>query len=210
MPVDPLLFGLFVIATVGFIFTPGPIVSLVIAETLRDGPKHGLAVVAAATLVSLIYLTVNFFGFASIAALPDTILDGVRYAGAAYLYFLAYQAISKPVSSPNDISVDLPPPAAPAMASFKKSLLISFTSPKTILFFAAFFPQFIVDDLPLTPQLLTLSVTFLSVAFVMDMGWVLTAAKAKKLLTQKNKLALANKISGGVLAAGATLLLMIN
>lgn len=210
MPIDPLLYGLFIAATAGFIFTPGPIVSLIVAETLRDGPRHGIAVVLGATAVSIIYLAINFFGFASIAALPEAFLDAIRYVGAGYLYFLAYQAVTRKVTVTGENGIELPPRAAPALASFSKSFLVCLTSPKTILFFAAFFPQFVSEDLPLTPQLLVLSVTFLLVAAMMDTGWVLVAAKAKKFLTERDKLSVANKISGGVLAAGATLLLFIN
>ncbi|MBO6503596.1 MAG: LysE family translocator [Kordiimonadaceae bacterium] len=207
MTIDPTLWLLFVAATVGFIFTPGPIVSLIVAESLRDGPKHGVAVVAGATLVSLIYLAINYFGFAAVAELPTHVLTGIRYAGVLYLLYLSVQAFLKPV----DIGhTDLPPAAAPLWMSFSKSALICFTSPKTILFFAAFFPQFVSSDLPVKPQLLVLSATFLTVAAVLDMTWVLIAAKAKKWLTQKNKLSLANKIAGSVLAAGAITLLLIN
>lgn len=209
MPVDPVLFGLFIAATAGFIFSPGPIVSLVVAETLRDGPKHGVAVVVGATTASFIYLTINLFGFAGIAALPNIILDSIRYAGALYLYFLAYQAFTKSIETSNT-NGNLPPPTSPLYTSYAKAVVICATSPKTILFFAAFFPQFISESLPITPQLITLSVTFLIIAFLMDMGWVFTATKAKNFLTQKDKLSVANKISGGVLAAGATLLLLIN
>lgn len=207
MTIDPTLWLLFVAATVGFIFTPGPIVSLIVAESLRDGPKHGLAVVAGATLVSLIYLGINYFGFAAVAELPTAVLTGIRYVGVLYLIYLSVQAFLKPV----DIgSTDLPPAAAPLWISFSKSAVICFTSPKTILFFAAFFPQFVSNDLPVKPQLLALSATFLTVAAMLDMTWVLIAAKAKKLLTQKNKLSIANKIAGSVLAAGAITLLLVN
>ena len=205
--IDLTLWLLFIAATVGFIFTPGPIVSLVVAETLRDGPKHGLAVVAGATLVSMSYLAINFFGFSAIANLPSEVLKGIRYAGAGYLIYLAIQAFTKPVQVGNP---DLPPVAAPLWISFSKSAAICFTSPKTILFFAAFFPQFVNADMPAEPQLLVLSATFLVVAAMLDMTWVLIAAKAKKWLTQKNKLTMANKIAGSVLATGAIVLLVIN
>lgn len=210
MPIDPLLLGLFVATTAGFIITPGPIVSLIIAETLRDGPRHGIAVVLGATVVSLLYLSVNLFGFASIAALPQSVLDGIRYAGALYLLYLAWQALTRPIVVPRADAMDLPPHAAPAIKSFQKSFLICLTSPKTILFFAAFFPQFVDKALPITPQLVILSVTFLTVAALMDSCWVLVAAKAKKALEQRNNVRAANRISGAVLALGAILLLFIN
>lgn len=205
--IDPTLWLLFVAATVGFIFTPGPIVSLIVAESLRDGPKHGLAVVAGATVVSLIYLAINYFGFAAVAELPSTVLSGIRYAGVLYLLYLAVQAFRKPVIIG---SADMPPASAPLLMSFSKSAIICFTSPKTILFFAAFFPQFVSPELPVQPQLLALSATFLIIAAMLDMTWVLVAGKAKKWLTQKNKLTLANKIAGSVLATGAIFLLLIN
>lgn len=205
--IDPTLWLLFVAATVGFIFTPGPIVSLIVAESLRDGPKHGLAVVAGATLVSLIYLSVNYFGFSAVADLPPGVLTTIRYAGVLYLLYLSAQAFLKPV---HIVNPDMPPVSAPLWVSFSKSAVICFTSPKTILFFAAFFPQFVSADLPTQPQLLILSATFLIIAAMLDMTWVLIAATAKKWLTQKNKLATANKIAGSVLAAGAITLLLIN
>ncbi len=207
LAIDPTLWLLFIAATVGFIFTPGPIVSLIVAESLRDVTKHGLAVVAGATLVSLIYLAINYFGFAAVAELPPAVLTSIRYGGVLYLLYLSTQAFLKPV---HVAEADLPPVSAPLWVSFSKAAVICFTSPKTILFFAAFFPQFVNADLPAEPQILILSATFLIIAAILDMTWVFIASKAKKLLIQKNKLALANKIAGSVLAAGAVLLLLIN
>lgn len=207
MIIDPVLLSVFVVATIGYIFAPGPIVSLIVAETLRDGTKHGFAVVLGATLVGALYLLISFAGFSLIANLPNVVLEAVRYLGAAYLLMLAIQAFRQKgkAGDPN-----LPPKSAPLWQSFTKSMLICFTSPKTILFFAAFFPQFVSDKLPVEPQLAVLSITFLLIAFILDTSWMLIAAKAKKWLTQKNKLKLANKIAGSVLATGAITLLFLN
>lgn len=205
--IDPLLLSLFIAATVGFIFTPGPVVSLIVAETLRDGPGHGFSVAFGAAVASAIYLAISFFGFATVAALPDMVLTSIRYVGAVYLYFLAYQAFTQTASASD---IELPPAAASKWTSFSKSVVICFTSPKTILFFGAFFPQFVNKELPLEPQLMVLSATFLLIAFLLDCCWVLLATKAKKVLAQKDKLSVANKIAGSVLAAGASILLLIN
>ena len=205
--IDPVLLSLFIVATIGYIFTPGPVVSLIVAETLRDGLKYGFAVVWGATLAGVVYLAISFFAFTLVADLPVVVLDGIRYAGAAYLYYLAYQAYNQPITSN---SPELPSQRGALFASFSKSMLICFTSPKTILFFAAFFPQFVDKSLPIEPQLAVLSLTFLTIAFALDTGWALLAAKAKQWLTERDKLSGANKIAGGVLAAGATVLLVIN
>lgn len=207
MPIDPTLWLLFVVSTAGYIFTPGPIVSLIVAETLRDGAKHGFAVVLGATVVGALYLAISYFGFALVAALPEPVLYTIRFIGAAYLYYLAWIAFKSEASTGK---VELPPESAPIWTSFTKSVLICFTSPKTILFFAAFFPQFVDRTMAVEPQFAILSLTFLLIAFMLDSGWMLLAAKAKKWLTEKDKLTVANKIAGSVLAAGATVLLFIN
>ena len=209
MPIEPLLYLLFILATVGFIFTPGPIVSLIVSETLHGGYKNGIAVAAGAQFVSMIYLTINFFGFSSVAALPVITLDIIRYLGAGYLIYLAWIAYTRAPELTEDNQATSKTRALP-IKTFRKSLLIASTSPKTILFFAAFFPQFISDKLAITNQLIVLSLTFLFVSFTMDMGWVFTAHKARQFLLQKDKLALTNKIAGVVLATGAVLLLFIN
>lgn len=209
LPIDPLLYALFILATVGFIFTPGPIVSLIVSETMRGNVLNGVAVALGAQLISIIYLGINLFGFASIAALPIIVLDSIRYLGAAYLLYLAWTAYRQsPEATDQDQTKSKS--RSDVLKSFRKSLLIASTSPKTILFFAAFFPQFISEKLPLTNQLITLSITFLIVSFVMDIGWVFTSYKARQFLMHKDKLTLTNKIAGTVLATGAILLLFIN
>ncbi|WP_262695213.1 LysE family translocator [Kordiimonas aquimaris] len=209
LPIDPLLYVLFILATVGFIFTPGPIVSLIVSETLRGSHSNGVAVAMGAQLVSIIYLAINFFGFASIAALPAIILDSIRYLGAAYLFYLAWTAYRHSPDLTNQTKTANKSQSI-FLRSFRKSLLIASTSPKTILFFAAFFPQFVSDELPLANQLIVLSITFLIISFIMDMGWVFTANKARQFLKHKDKLAFTNKIAGSVLATGALLMLFIN
>lgn len=213
MLVDPVLYGFFIVATVLFIITPGPIVSLIIGQTLQEGLRSGIAVSLGAGLVSLGYLAVYLLGFASLMTLSAETLAGLRYAGAAYLFWLAWQAWNrKPALNANTIS-DIAAATQEhhsAWASFRKSVLVALTSPKMILFFAAFFPQFMTDSLPLQPQILALSATFMVIALSIDIGWAVTANKAKLLLTQRNKLQLVNKVSGGVLAVGASLLLFLN
>lgn len=213
MLLDPVLYGFFIVATVLFIITPGPIVSLIIAETLQGGLRNGIAVSLGAGLVSIGYLSIYLLGFASIMTLSEDALTGIRYAGAGYLFWLAWQAWRrKPLSTENDAAgFDTHHVSHHSLwASFRKSILIALTSPKMILFFAAFFPQFMTERLPLKPQILALSGTFIVIALSIDIGWSVTANRAKLLLTQRNKLTLVNRISAVVLVVGATLLLFLN
>ena len=82
-----------------------------------------------------------------------------------------------------------------------------FRSPKTLLFYGAFFPQFVTPDAPVGPQIGVLSATFLGLAVLVDGGWALLAGRARGLLASRGRLR--NRISGGLLiGAGAALALV--
>jgi len=202
---DPLLFVLFITATAVLVLTPGPIVGLAIAETLANDTRNGLAVVLGASTVACVFLTINYIGFSVIQGLSDIVLDVIRYAGAAYLIYMAVSAFR---SSPNT-GVEKQNVKS-AGKSYRSALLVAASNPKTILFFAAFFPQFITKELPIDNQLLILSVTFLVVTVVLDSFWVFVASKAKSILSQNSNSRLLNRISASVLASGATSLLFLN
>ena len=83
---------------------------------------------------------------------------------------------------------------------------MSLTNPKTLLFYGAFFPQFIDTKRDAGPQLAILCVTFLAIALAIDSGWAIVAGRARWMLATRG--ALRNRIAGGVLiGAGAALAL---
>lgn len=208
LPVDPFLFWLFIGAVALLVLTPGPIVSLIIAETLNESPRHGLAVVAGAEVVGVMMLCVYLLGFSAlISHLSDDVLMMIRYAGAAYLAYLAFKSFTRNASAGQDdgLKVERTP-----IKAFKTAMAVAATNPKAILFFAAFFPQFISPDLPPMPQLITLSIVFALLAPALDCVWVIAASGARKLLQQKGSAEMIGKISGSVLALGAIGLLFLN
>lgn len=208
--VDLSLYLMFVAATAVLILTPGPIVSVIIAETLTAGPGNGMATVIGAATAAAAFLAVYLLGFASIIGMSDDVLNIVRYAGAAYLVYLA-------IESYRSISSGLGPrvpaqivPKRSLLEAYRTSLVIAFSNPKVILFFVAFFPQFVSADLPITTQLIILSGTYLGLSILLDSLWVLAADRAKLLLASKRLDGLAVRVSVCVLLMGALLLLAVD
>lgn len=204
--VDPFLFGLFIVATAILVLTPGPIVSLAISETLSNGPRNGLAVVLAAATVALAYLVLNYTGFSAIQRVSEGLLDIIRYAGASYLVFLAYSAFRR---KPTALSVEEKRIKTP-WRTYRGALLIAASNPKAILFFAAFFPQFISKNLPIDMQLIILSIAFICITLILDSFWVLVAAKARVFFGAEKNAGLIDRVSGSVLGLGAIGLLFLN
>jgi homoserine/homoserine lactone efflux protein len=75
--------------------------------------------------------------------------------------------------------------------------LISLANPKTLLFYGAFFPQFLVPDAPIAPQVALLSLTFFAIAAGLDCGWALLAGRVRGVLAMRGRLR--NRLSGGLL-----------
>jgi threonine/homoserine/homoserine lactone efflux protein len=78
------------------------------------------------------------------------------------------------------------------------------TNPKTLLFYGAFFPQFVSPAHAFLGQVVLLSTTFLVLAVLVDGSWALAAARARHLLATRGRLR--NRIAGGMLI-GAGLVL---
>ena len=78
-----------------------------------------------------------------------------------------------------------------------RALLVSLTNPKTLLFYGAFFPQFVTASHDLGAQIVLLSATFLLLAVTIDSGWALLAGSARTLLASRGRLR--NRVSGSLL-----------
>ena len=79
--------------------------------------------------------------------------------------------------------------------------MVSLTNPKTLLFYGAFFPQFIDVQGDTTHQFLLLAATFVGLATFTDSMWAVAAARARGLLATRAKLR--NRLSGSFLVAAA-------
>jgi threonine/homoserine/homoserine lactone efflux protein len=119
--------------------------------------------------------------------------EWIRWIGVAYLIYLGVTHWRAPPLNLADIA----PEPKSARAMFTRALLVSLTNPKTLFFYGAFFPQFVVSSHSVGAQVAVLSATFLLLAVLLDGCWAFTAGRARGLLTLRGRLR--NRISGGLL-----------
>lgn len=184
------LFAL-VVATAILVMIPGPNVALIVANSIRYGIRIGSVTVLGTTLGVAIQLGLVVIGMAALIAAAAEALSWIRWAGVAYLVYLGIRTWNEPAGNLREIS------AAPAM--FWRGCMIAALNPKTLLFNAAFLPQFIVEDSGVTGQLMLVASVFLSVLFLGDMVWALTAVSARRLLDRYA--GARNRVTGGFLVA---------
>ena len=185
------------IATAILVMIPGPNVALIVANSIKYGFRMGFATVLGTTLGVGLQLALVVFGFAALIAVAAEALTWIRWAGVAYLIFLGIRTWRE---APDDLArVE----AAPAM--FWRGCLIAVLNPKTLLFNAAFIPQFVGDQATIT-SLGGVATVFLAVLFAGDVLWAAFASSSRPLLARYSSVR--NKLTGAFLVtAGAGLAL---
>ncbi len=189
------LYFAFILATVVLILMPGPIVTLTVANSLTYGTRHGLRTVLGTSVATSCMLLVGGFGMASAFALLAEGFEYLRWAGAAYLVWLGIQSWRAQAVKLDEADAT----TGPKKSLFWQGFIVSITNPKTIFFYAAFFPQFIDPTAATGPQLAILSVTFLVIATSLDCGYAFLSGKLRHMLSSERQGRLRNRISGGFL-----------
>jgi threonine/homoserine/homoserine lactone efflux protein len=191
------LYLVFVVASALLVATPGPNVALIVGTSLTHGARTGLTAVAGVNVGLVIQLAVVAAGLSWIVDLFALHFDAIRFIGAAYLLFLGIQTLWK-ARKPS-----VPAPLSRERA-FARGFAVAFANPKTLIFQAAFLPQFLTNGSG--AQLWLLAATFAFIAAAGDVLWALGAARARAEMSGRVQL-IADRVSGAILIAGAGVLL---
>jgi threonine/homoserine/homoserine lactone efflux protein len=173
---------------------PGPNVALIVANSLAHGTRYGLMTVAGTSTAIAVHLVATFFVTASLFTLLASSFVYLRWLGVAYLIFLGIRTWRQQ----HDEFAIAPQPRSKRVI-YLRGVAISLTNPKVLFFYVAFFPQFIVADRPIAPQLAALTSTFLMLAIVFDSGWAVLAGRLRGVVAGYTRLR--HRLTGGVLIA---------
>ena len=138
--------------------TPGIDLVYTVTQTLRHGVRGGLAAGAGISAGCIVHALAAAFGLAALMAASALAFDAVKWAGAAYLLWLALGLLrsamqrsaaagSKVDAAVSALQVSAVPPSMLA-AVFRQGLLTNLLNPKVAIFFLALLPQFIAAQAP--------------------------------------------------------------
>ena len=189
----------FAAAYLAVVILPGPGVTALVARVLARGTRGAPAFIAGFVAGALLWFAMAVTGLAAIASTFAEVFIVVRYAGAAYLLYLAWRfwtASAKPIAT-----VDASPESRGRL--FLAGLAINLGNPKAVVFFLALLPT-VVDIETLTP----LGVVELGVLVAVIVGGVfgtyaLAAARARRLFTSPRAMRLVNRGSSVAMAGAA-------
>ncbi|MEM9474867.1 MAG: LysE family translocator [Pseudomonadota bacterium] len=159
---------IFAAASFALAVTPGPDMLLVAARSAAQGRMAGLMTQVGISAGTLFHALVLALGLSQLFLAVPYAYDAVRYLGAAYLLFLAWQAIktSSKTAAKSSSNNDLP-----LLVVFRQGLLTNLLNPKVALFFLALFPQFLDPEQGLVGlQVMVLAGLFVVIDFAVHLA----------------------------------------
>jgi homoserine/homoserine lactone efflux protein len=187
------LYLTFALATAVLILIPGPNVALIVANSVAYGTRYGLLTVAGTSSAMVVQLVLTVLGMSALLGTLSQWFEWIRWIGVVYLLWLG---IRQWRAEPVDLTRTRPQYRSPREI-FLRGILVSFTNPKTLLFYGAFFPQFITPGADMAKQIVLLSATFLVIGVTLDGCWALLAGRVRNVLAVRGRLR--NRVSGGLL-----------
>ncbi|GLW26870.1 lysine transporter LysE [Microbispora amethystogenes] len=124
----------------GMVLSPGPNMMYLVSRSIGQGRRAGLVSLSGVVAGFLVYLAAANLGLAVLLAAFPQVLAAIRLAGAAYLLWLAWQAVR-----PGGVSVfavrDVPPD--PPRRLFAMGLMTNLLNPKIAVLYVSVIPQFV-------------------------------------------------------------------
>jgi len=130
----------FALVSLGMVLTPGPNMIYLISRSITQGRAAGLVSLGGVALGFLFYMLCAAFGITALLFAVPYAYDGLRFAGAAYLFYLAWQAMKPGGRSPfqvRKLAIDSP------RKLFAMGFVTNLLNPKIAMLYLALLPQFI-------------------------------------------------------------------
>jgi threonine/homoserine/homoserine lactone efflux protein len=172
---DPTNLGIFVLAALLLLLTPGPAVLYIVTRSIDQGRRAGLVSMLGVHVGTLVHVGAAAAGLSAVLAASALAFSAVKLLGAAYLVYLGVRRL-----------LERPGPAADGALrerrlrrAFLDGVVVNVLNPKTALFFLAFLPQFVdVSRGMVGVQVLVLGMVFVALGVLTDGGYALTAGTA--------------------------------
>ncbi|ANM12631.1 MULTISPECIES: LysE family translocator [unclassified Rhizobium] len=175
----------FAAATLLLAATPGPDMTLSISRSLTQGKKAALFVVIGTSLGIVVHTMLVAFGISALIIASPTAFLILKTGGAAYLFWLAVQAIR--FGSKLTVA-KVEEQKGTALSNISSGFWVNLLNPKVIIFFMTFLPQFVsAGDPAVTQKLLFLGLCFILFAMPVNAAVVLAADRLASWLQNNRK-----------------------
>lgn len=184
---------------------PGPDVMYLLAKSLSDGAKSGVALAGGLSSGVVFHTGLVIFGVAALIQSSPAALSALKYGGAVYLLYLAWGAFR----DKSELRIGSTDASKNLLSLYRRGVLMNVLNPKVLLFFLAFLPQFVsTEDGNAGKQIALLGFLFAVQAFLIFSAVAVCAGRLRRILFRKKGIGRALNIAQGVVLLGIALLLL--
>lgn len=197
VPLNDLL--LFSAAALLMVLTPGPNMIYLISRSICQGRKAGVISLLGVIVGFLVHMFAAAIGLSALFLAVPLAYEVLKWAGAAYLLYLAWQAVKPGARSPFEAR-ELPEDSPSRL--FFMGFLTNVLNPKIAVFYLSIFPQFVsLEHGSVFIQSIVLGLTQISVSFMVNLAITLSAASLASWFVRNPRwLAIQRYLMGFVLA----------
>jgi threonine/homoserine/homoserine lactone efflux protein len=179
--------------------TPGPNMTWLALLSAQHGRRTGLTAVAGIGLGLALLAAVAAVGATSLLTGYPLALEALRWAGAVFLFYLAFEAWvgEHPGASGSEVS-----------RSFWRAVIVNLLNPKAALLFVVLVPGFLDASQPLLPQTILLSTIYVAIATAVHSAIAVFAGSFQHLLMEPGREIIARRVCAGVLVVIAVWFLL--
>jgi threonine/homoserine/homoserine lactone efflux protein len=188
--------GLFVLAALVLLVTPGPAVLYIVTRSVEQGRVAGLVSALGVHVGTLVHVAAAALGVSALLVSSAIAFDVVKYLGALYLVYIGVRKLLGWDQAPGGRG--LAPRSLRRL--FGQGVVVNVLNPKTALFFLAFLPQFVnVSTGAVGFQILVLGLIFVVLGVISDGLYAVAAGTAGTWLKREDRLLRAERyVSGSV------------
>ncbi|VWX61904.1 RhtB family transporter [Burkholderiales bacterium 8X] len=198
-----LTFIAFLAAALVLAVTPGPGIAYVVARTISNGRREGLASCIGTAIGGMAHVLAAALGLSVLVAQSAFAFSLVKYLGAIYLVYLGIRILLRSEQAP---SIEATAPKGERRALLD-GIAVELLNVKTALFFLAFLPQFVSRAEPFVPQIMLLGSICVLLNTLVDIGAVLAAHRLLRSgVARAARARLMNRVSGATMVGLGVLL----
>ncbi|WP_353474096.1 LysE family translocator [Salipiger sp. H15] len=177
---------IFAAAALALAATPGPDMLLIASRSAAQGRAAGFATWAGIAVGTYCHALAAALGLSQLFVAVPTAYDIVRYAGAAYLLYLAWTAFRARAQSDDPAPVRRRSQSARGL--FRQGLLTNLLNPKMAIFVLALFPQFVAPQSgSVAVQIMVLATILNVVGFFVNGAVVIAASRVSGALAKSGR-----------------------
>jgi homoserine/homoserine lactone efflux protein len=182
--VDTTLIGFITMTTIAAL-TPGPAVLAVCGTAIGSSTWIALAQIAGTQIGNVLYAIVALLGVSALVSADARLFAAMQFFGAVYLFWLGFQTIRNVQTGSDDNNQKLSETSIRIAEAIKRGFLVQLANPKTMLYWFALLPPFLLNTTTISSRAIQLVVIGIIIDALVMAGYAVLIGQARSLLISK-------------------------